>query len=64
MSGQEIRKKIDENNRLIESEVSPAVFVLNKKVSIAVAENQQLRAMCKHEFHDGRCIFCDTPEVI
>lgn len=63
MSGQEIRQKIDENNRLIESEVSPAIFVLNKKVSFAIAENQQLRAQCAHKFHNGFCVYCDTPEV-
>lgn len=60
MDGNEIRKKIDENNKIINS-IEP-YFTLNNKKWAALNENHQLRMECKHVFKDGVCIYCDALE--
>lgn len=59
MTGEEIRRQIDENNKHIEELLNPAFFVLNKDIQIYMQKNMALRAICKHEFKDRKCIFCD-----
>ena len=64
MSGEEIREKIIELNDSITNEISPAVFVLNEKVSKAQKEIEYLRRICDHKYDDlGYCIYCDKRRV-
>ena len=59
MLGQEIRKIIDDNNKKIESLVSPDFFTLNNEVADLLAENRKLQEQCTHEFdEDGVCVYC------
>lgn len=59
MSGEEIRKKILENNKIIEQSLSPT-FVLNRAVQKALEDNKRLQNMCNHEYDElGYCIYCD-----
>ena len=62
MLGQEIRKKIDENNSIIESLLKPNQFTLNNTVSKLLAENRELQNKCVHKFDEGFCIYCDKEE--
>lgn len=58
MIGIDIKNKIDENNKIIESLLTPNVFTLNNTVSQLLKENKQLQEQCQHEFRDGYCIYC------
>ena len=59
MSGEEIRAKIIETNKIIEQSLSPT-FVLNKAAKMALEENKHLRNICPHEYDElGFCIYCD-----
>lgn len=54
----DIKQKIDSNNELIASELIPGMFVLNPKINALMQENLELQKQCKHEFYNGKCIFC------
>ena len=58
MLGIEIKEKIDRNNELIESLITPNVFTLNNTVSALLAENEKLQRGCPHEFRGGYCVYC------
>lgn len=58
LSGNEIRDKIDANNMLIESLLSPSKFTLNNPVVALLKENEELQRQCDHIFEDGYCIYC------
>ena len=59
MSGNEIREKINENNKII-AEQTLATFTLNQKAAEALRENKHLQDICDHEFDElGYCIYCD-----
>lgn len=58
MLGIDIKNKIDENNKIIESLITPNIFTLNNTVSQLLNENERLQKQCKHEFMDGYCIYC------
>jgi hypothetical protein len=59
MTGEEIRKRIIENNKIIEQSLSPT-FVLNRAVQKAIEDNKRLQSLCDHEYDDlGYCIYCD-----
>ena len=60
MNGNEIRKKIDENNEKIREMTTS--FVLNPDIRKLLFENDKLRAQCQHEFEDGVCKYCDAFE--
>lgn len=60
--GLEIKKKIDENNKLIESLVTPNIFTLNNTVAELLKENEILSKDCPHEYEDGYCIYCYKEE--
>ena len=60
MNGNEIRKKIDENNAKIRKMTTS--FVLNPDIRKLLQENDLLRSQCKHEFEDGVCKYCDAFE--
>ena len=61
MSGEEIKRKIDENNaelELIEQSIMTK-FILNPKVVALMAKNKSLQDMCQHSFDEnGKCIYC------
>lgn len=61
MNGQEIRERVDENNRII-SGANKATFILNKEVERALQENSELKATCIHSYVDGVCKWCDREE--
>lgn len=54
----EIKKRIEENNKLIESLMTPNVFTLNNTVAELLAENKALQEECEHVFENGYCIYC------
>ena len=58
LSNVDIKTKIDENNRIIESLLNPNVYTLNNTVAELLEENKRLQAQCKHEFKEGYCIHC------
>lgn len=61
--GLDIKKKIDDNNKLIESLVTPNVFTLNNTVAELLRENEILRKHCPHEYDEyGYCIYCYKEE--
>ena len=62
MSNKEIRKKIDENNEIIERILKPNQFTLNNTVSKLLKENRELQEKCEHYFENGYCIYCDKEE--
>lgn len=60
--GLEIKRKIDENNKLIESLISPNIFTLNNTVAELLKENEILSKHCPHEYEGGYCIYCYKEE--
>lgn len=62
MLGQEIRKKINENNVAIDKLVISNQFVLNKEILTLLNENRVLQECCPHVFEKGKCIYCDREE--
>jgi hypothetical protein len=54
----EIKKRIDENNKIIESLMTPNVFTLNNTIAELLAENKKLQEECEHVFENGYCIYC------
>lgn len=63
MSGTEIREKVDQNNELIRQLMNKFDFTLNDKLTTLINMNNDLRAICQHEFIDGVCKYCDEIEV-
>lgn len=57
-----IRRKIDENNKIIRESFSPNQFTLNNIIANLLAENRELQDQCQHHFVDGYCEFCDLEE--
>ena len=53
MTNLEIKQKIDTNNKLIETILSPSEFTLNNTVRDLIAENAELQKQCTHNFIDG-----------
>lgn len=62
MTGPEIREKVDNNNLKIREAVETKFFTLNDSVKVAIEDNYYLRSICKHEFEDGICKWCDAFE--
>lgn len=56
--GLEIKQKIDENNKIIETLLTPNQFTLNNTIAKLLKENQQLQNECNHDFQDGYCVYC------
>ena len=60
MNGQEIRDRIDSNNKQIKSLLER--FVLTDEIKKLLKDNEELRVICKHQFDEnGFCKYCDTP---
>lgn len=59
LTNEEIKKKIDYNNNLIEGLMDPCTFVLNEAICKLMKENDALCAQCAHEYNEeGICIYC------
>lgn len=58
----DIKEKINKNNKLISDLFSPNQFILNNTVAALLKENEVLQGLCKHEFKNGYCIWCDLEE--
>lgn len=56
--GLEIKQKIDENNKIIGTLLTPNQFTLNNTIAKLLKENQQLQNECNHDFQDGYCVYC------
>lgn len=64
MNGQEIKERIERNDKLIEN-LKPTTFVLNKEIQEALEENRRLRTICPHEYNvEGFCIYCGAAREI
>ncbi len=59
MNGQEIRERIDSNNAKIRRALNK--FVLTDEINQLMKDNEELRFICKHQFENGFCKFCDIP---
>ena len=62
MTNQEIRNQIDGLNDTIAIHFLPGTFTLNTIAVDAMNKIFELQSQCKHEFKDGRCIWCDKEE--
>lgn len=62
MTNLEIKEKIDQNNKIIETLFSPNIFTLNNAVSELLKENDELQKQCTHNFVDGYCEYCYLEE--
>lgn len=63
MTNLEIKEKIDQNNKIIETLFSPNIFTLNNAVSELLKENDELQKQCTHNFVDGYCEYCYLEEI-
>lgn len=63
MTSLEIKEKIDQNNKIIETLFSPNIFTLNNAVSELLKENDELQKQCTHNFVDGYCEYCYLEET-
>lgn len=63
MTNLEIKQKIDENNKIIETLLNPSTFTLNNVVKELLIENDHLQAQCTHNFVDGYCEYCQKEET-
>lgn len=57
-----IKEKINENNKIIESLLTPNQFTLNNTIAKLLKENSDLQKHCKHQFVNGYCIYCCKEE--
>lgn len=62
MLGKDIKARIDYNNQMIESLLSPNKFTLNNTVAQLLRENEDLQKQCKHNYQEGYCIYCYKEE--
>lgn len=63
MTGQEIRQKINDLYKEQETCVDGfSTYVFNPDVLNFNAKIRELQSVCPHEFHDGRCVYCDKGE--
>lgn len=62
MTKEEIKAKINYNNAKISELLDPSVFILQPEVQILMENNEELRAICPHEFVNGVCTICGKTE--
>lgn len=62
MKLEEIREKINFNNQMIEKLIDPTIFILQPEIEAYLKENDELRAICTHQFVDGICVYCGKEE--
>ena len=63
MTNLEIKQKIDTNNHVIETLLSPSEFTLNNTIRDLLKENDELQQQCTHNFVDGYCEYCYMEET-
>ena len=63
MTNLQIKEKIDANNKLIETLLSPTTFTLNNTIKDLLKENDILQSQCEHSFVDGYCEYCYMEET-
>ena len=51
----EIKMKIDSNNREIEKLIQPFKFTLDSKIAELLSENGKIQSQCKQENKNGEC---------
>ena len=54
----EIKKKIEENNKIIENLITPDIFSLDTTIAELLDEIRYLQNQCEHVFENGSCIYC------
>lgn len=64
MTGEEIKKRIAENNDKIEKASKPFIFTLNKTIASLMAENENLREKCPHDYENHVCKYCGKEEAM
>lgn len=62
MTGEEIKKMIDEKNDQIRFLLTPNYFILNNAIQELSIEIQNLQEQCPHKFENGFCIYCYKEE--
>lgn len=62
MTQLEIKQRIDDNNKIIETLFLPNEFTLNNTVRKLLDENAELQKLCQHQFKDGYCSYCYKEE--
>lgn len=62
--GEEIKRKIETNNELIEKILDVGQFILNERIVSLAEENDALQKVCPHEYEDGLCIYCSAEEDV
>ena len=61
MTGEEIKNRLEENNKKIEEILKTDTFTLNYDIVNLMAINDELRESCPHEDNsNGICIYCLT----
>lgn len=60
MSGEEVREKINQNNKIIHEALKK--FILTNDIKILLEENEKLKKLCPHEFVKGHCKYCNKQE--
>jgi len=60
MDGNEIRFQMNKIDKEIAAEVGK--FILTDKIKKLVADKENLQHLCKHNFQNGICIYCDFKE--
>ena len=60
MNGEEIKERIDQNNKKIHEALKQ--FILTNDIKELLKENDKLRNLCKHQFINGCCRYCGKQE--
>ena len=60
MTGEEIRTKINFNNKKIKSLMDTSIFILQPEVQKYMENNEYLKSICPHKYENGKCIYCDN----
>lgn len=59
MTGEEIKARLEENNKKIEEILKADTFILNHDIVNLMAINDELREACPHEYNsNGICKYC------
>ena len=60
MSGIEVYKKINENNKRLKELLNK--FVFTNEIKSIIKENNDLKKVCPHEYINGICKYCYSKE--
>ena len=59
MTGEEIKVRLEENNKKIEEILKADTFILNHDIVNLMTLNDELRESCPHEYNsNGICKYC------